>query len=55
MSGGNVGATLCMAVSFPLLLYSQVRMIIHSPWFLAYTPFALLGCCASCSRWLSTG
>ncbi len=35
--------TLCMAVSFPLLVYSQVRMFINSPWFLAYTPFALFG------------
>ena len=35
--------TLCMALSFPPLVYSQVRMVENSPWFIIYAPFALFG------------
>jgi cellulose synthase (UDP-forming) len=35
--------TLCSALSFPPLVYSQYRMVENSPWFLIYAPFALFG------------
>ncbi|MBO0820748.1 MAG: glycosyltransferase [Nocardiopsaceae bacterium] len=35
--------TLCSAASFPPLVYSQLRMVETSHWFLLYAPFALLG------------
>lgn len=35
--------TLCMVLTFPPLLYSQVRMFLDSPWFLFYAPFVALG------------
>jgi cellulose synthase (UDP-forming) len=35
--------TLCSALSFPPLVYSQVLMVENSPWFLIYAPFALFG------------
>jgi cellulose synthase (UDP-forming) len=35
--------TLCSVASFPPLVYSQVRMVETSHWFLLYAPFALLG------------
>jgi cellulose synthase (UDP-forming) len=35
--------TSCSLLSFPPLVYSQVRMIEGSPWFWLYAPFVLLG------------
>jgi cellulose synthase (UDP-forming) len=35
--------TLCAAVSIPPLVYGQVRMVLNSPWFWVYVPFALFG------------
>jgi cellulose synthase (UDP-forming) len=35
--------TLCSALSFPPLVYSQVRMVANSAWFAIYAPFALFG------------
>ncbi len=35
--------TICSALSFPPLVYSQYRMVENSPWFLLYAPFALFG------------
>jgi len=35
--------TLCSALAFPPLVYSQYRMVENSPWFLIYAPFALFG------------
>jgi cellulose synthase (UDP-forming) len=35
--------TLCSALSFPPLVYSQVRMVVNSAWFAIYAPFALFG------------
>jgi cellulose synthase/poly-beta-1,6-N-acetylglucosamine synthase-like glycosyltransferase len=35
--------TLCSALSFPPLVYSQVRMIENSRWFLLYAPFVGFG------------
>ena len=35
--------TLCTVLTFPPLVYSQVRLFIDSPWFLLYLPFMLLG------------
>ncbi len=32
--------TLCGALGFPALVYSQARMIENSPWYLLYAPFA---------------
>ena len=35
--------TLCMALSFPPLVYSQIRMVENSRWFIVYAPFAVFG------------
>jgi cellulose synthase/poly-beta-1,6-N-acetylglucosamine synthase-like glycosyltransferase len=35
--------TLCSLLTFPPLVYSQVRMFANSHWFLLYAPFALFG------------
>ena len=35
--------TLCAAISVPPLVYGQVRMVLNSPWFYVYVPFALFG------------
>jgi cellulose synthase/poly-beta-1,6-N-acetylglucosamine synthase-like glycosyltransferase len=35
--------TVCSAVSFPPLVFSQVRMVVDSSWFLIYAPFAAFG------------
>jgi Glycosyl transferase family group 2 len=35
--------TLCTVLTFPPLVYSQVRLFIASPWFLLYAPFMVLG------------
>jgi cellulose synthase (UDP-forming) len=35
--------TLCSVLTFPPLVYSQVRLFIQSPWFLLYLPFMALG------------
>ena len=35
--------TLCTVLTFPPLVYSQVRLFMASPWFLLYAPFMLLG------------
>ncbi len=35
--------TACSALSFPPLVYSQVRMVEHTPWFILYAPFAAFG------------
>ena len=35
--------TVCSALSFPPLVYSQVRMVEHTPWFVLYAPFAAFG------------
>ena len=35
--------TICSALSFPPLVYSQARMVAESRWFLIYAPFALFG------------
>jgi cellulose synthase (UDP-forming) len=35
--------TLCAALSIPPLVYGQVRMVLNSPWFWVYVPFALFG------------
>jgi cellulose synthase (UDP-forming) len=35
--------TLCSALCFPVLVYSQVEMIKRYPWFWIYAPFVLLG------------
>ena len=35
--------TICSALSFPPLVYSQYRMVEDSAWFLLYAPFALFG------------
>jgi len=35
--------TICSALAFPPLVYSQVRMVINTPWFLIYAPFAAFG------------
>ena len=35
--------TLCSVLTFPPLVYSQVRLFIDSPWFLLYAPFMVLG------------
>lgn len=35
--------TLCSAICFPCLAFSQVELIGRYPWFWAYAPFALLG------------
>jgi cellulose synthase (UDP-forming) len=35
--------TLCAALSVPPLVYGQVRMVLNSPWFYVYVPFALFG------------
>jgi cellulose synthase (UDP-forming) len=35
--------TLCTVLTFPPLVYSQIRLFMVSPWFLLYAPFMLLG------------
>jgi cellulose synthase (UDP-forming) len=35
--------TVCMVLTFPPLVYSQIRLFIASPWFLLYAPFMVLG------------
>ncbi|MGI8450821.1 MAG: glycosyltransferase family 2 protein [Streptosporangiaceae bacterium] len=35
--------TLCSALSFPPLVYSQIRMVENSRWFILYAPFAVFG------------
>jgi cellulose synthase (UDP-forming) len=35
--------TLCMVLTFPPLVYSQIRLFTVSPWFLLYAPFTILG------------
>lgn len=35
--------TVCSVLTFPPLVYSQVRLFIDSPWFLLYAPFMALG------------
>jgi cellulose synthase (UDP-forming) len=35
--------SLCAAISVPPLVYGQVRMVLNSPWFYVYVPFALFG------------
>ncbi len=35
--------TLCAALSIPPLVYGQARMVLNSPWFWVYVPFALFG------------
>ncbi|MBO0805956.1 MAG: glycosyltransferase [Nocardiopsaceae bacterium] len=35
--------TLAQILTFPPLVYSQIRMFMNSPWFLCYAPFVLLG------------
>lgn len=35
--------TLCTLLTFPPLIYSQVRLFADSPWFLVYAPFMALG------------
>jgi hypothetical protein len=35
--------TLCSVLTFPPLVFSQVRLFIDSPWFLLYAPFMVLG------------
>jgi cellulose synthase (UDP-forming) len=35
--------TLCSAASFPLLLFSQVRLMMHYHWFWFYAPFVIMG------------
>jgi cellulose synthase (UDP-forming) len=35
--------TLCSVLTFPPLVFSQVRLFIDSPWFLLYAPFMILG------------
>ena len=35
--------TVCMALSFPPLVYSQIRMVENSRWFIVYAPFAVFG------------
>jgi len=41
--------TLCSALSFPPLVYSQIRMVENSRWFILYAPFAVFG--VFCRRW----
>ena len=35
--------TLCTVLTFPPLVYSQIRLFIASPWFLLYAPFMVVG------------
>jgi cellulose synthase (UDP-forming) len=35
--------TLCTLLTFPPLIYSQVRLLAASPWFGVYAPFMALG------------
>ena len=35
--------TLCTVLTFPPLVYSQIRLFMASPWFLLYAPFMALG------------
>ena len=35
--------TLCTVLTFPPLVYSQIRLLAASPWFLLYAPFMALG------------
>ena len=35
--------TLCTVLTFPPLVYSQIRLFAASPWFLLYAPFMVLG------------
>ncbi len=35
--------TVCSVVTFPPLVYSQIKLFADSPWFLFYAPFMLLG------------
>jgi cellulose synthase (UDP-forming) len=35
--------TLCMGLSFPPLVYSQIRMVENFRWFIVYAPFAVFG------------
>jgi cellulose synthase (UDP-forming) len=35
--------TLCSMLTFPPLVYSQIRLFVDSPWFLLYAPFMVLG------------
>jgi cellulose synthase (UDP-forming) len=35
--------SVCAALSVPPLVYGQVRMVLNSPWFYVYVPFALFG------------